>query len=345
MNPSIHQKKGVLLVNLGTPQKAEKKEVRLFLKEFLADPRVLDIPAWGRWLLLNLLILPFRPQKIIPKYKLIWGENGSPLKVHSNKLLQKLQRNLGEEYQLELVMRYGTPSIAEGLKKMRKNRVTEILIWPLFPQYASATTGSVLENVYQIVGSWLTIPELKTINWFYQAPEMLKIWVGLSRSQGWGKPDHILFSYHGLPERQIKNSAYSGGFCLQNSSCCSSLNFENITCYRAQCFENSRLLAEQLNCPPQNYSTSFQSRLGRDNWITPATTATVKKLAKEGIKNLLVFSPSFVTDCLETIEELGIQERKNFLAHGGENFRLVPSLNSDNQWADFLTATIQNKLS
>ncbi|MCP4294527.1 MAG: ferrochelatase, partial [Proteobacteria bacterium] len=288
MTSSRQTKKGALLVNLGTPEKAETGAIRAFLKEFLSDPRVIDIPALGRWLLLNLIILPFRPQKILPKYQSIWCEEGSPLKIQSEKLLAKVRVQLGNEFQVELAMRYGQPTIEECLLKMQKNNLTEISILPLFPQYASATTGSVLEAAYQVLGKWLTIPEIKTINWFYDHSGVLKTWENLYREQVLEKPDFVLFSYHGLPERQIRNSDCSGNTCLQSDHCCKNLNEGNLACYRAQCFENSRLIANQFDWSAELFDTAFQSRLGRDPWIGPNTTDIIHSLAEKGIKNLVV---------------------------------------------------------
>lgn len=335
------QKKGILLVNLGSPERAEKGAIRDFLKEFLSDPRVMDIPALPRWLILNLFILPFRPRKIVEKYQAIWTEKGSPLVVHGHQLKAMVQDLMGPEVQVELAMRYGPPSLEDALERLRKGQVTQLSVLPLFPQYASATTGSVLEKLYQIVGKWMVIPEIKTINWFYDDVEFIQLWAELSREYLTPEPDRVLFSYHGLPERQIRNADCNGKTCLQSQDCCDQISAENATCYRAQCFHNTRLLAEALGIPTDKITVTFQSRLGKDPWIQPYTTETIRELAQQGVKNLLVFSPAFVTDCLETVEEIGIQEKKNFLEHGGESLTLVPSLNSHPKWAETVVSMIR----
>lgn len=326
------RKTGVLLVNLGTPERADKKAVRAFLKEFLSDARVVDLPVWIRQALLHGVILPFRTGKTTHAYQAIWDqEKGSPLLFHSQDLLQGLQQQLGEQYQVELGMRYGEPSIWSAIEKLLNARCSQVVIVPLFPQYSSAASGSAIASVMQKLLPKQHIPHLSIVSDFFREPNYIQAQAALiaPRLQE-KKPDSILFSYHSLPWRQIQKGASScQPTCLQNQAC-PAINSENEMCYRAQCFETSRLIAEELGI--ESYHVAFQSRLGRIPWVGPDLNAVMSQLIQGGKRNLLVASPSFVADCLETLEEIGIRAKGLWQDLGGKEFTLVPCLNSHPAW-------------
>lgn len=318
-------KTGVLLVNLGTPDSPATGDVRSYLKQFLLDPRVIDIPAIPRNLLVRGIIAPFRAPKSAKTYKAIWTEEGSPLLVFSQRLQKKVQQRLGDAYLVVLAMRYKNPSIEEGLAQLQQAGCTRIKVLPLFPQYASATTGSVVELVMQCISTWQTMPDIEMINAFHAHPDFIAACVEKGRQYQPETYDHILFSYHGIPERQIIKAA-NGNQCLSNG-CCDTLHTGNARCYKAQCHATTRAIAAELQLPEHTYTTCFQSRLGRTPWIQPYASETISQLAQKGIKRLLVFSPAFVADCLETIFEIGVEYDAEFKHLGGEKVQLVESLN------------------
>ncbi|MCP4754088.1 MAG: ferrochelatase [Proteobacteria bacterium] len=334
---------GILLVNLGSPERPESRAIRRYLREFLSDPRVMDIPFIARWLILNLFILPFRPGRIVEKYRRIWSSDGFPLLVYGRRLVRKLADRLGDGYRIELAMRYGSPSIAQGLANLQRSGIDELLVLPLFPQYASATTGSVLEKVFGVIEKWPVIPGVTGISSFYDHSEFIRCWVDKGKSYWEKTPDHVLFSFHGLPESQIRASDRGGEYCLKSRDCCGDINPSNVGCYRAQCIRTAEKIAHGLRIPPADYTVSFQSRLGKTLWIQPYTSMIVAELARKEIKHLLVFCPSFVADCLETSEEILIQEANNFRDNGGETLTMVPSLNDDEQWVDAVRSMIEEK--
>ncbi|WP_109832917.1 ferrochelatase [Reichenbachiella versicolor] len=324
-------KKGILLVNLGTPDDPSTPSVRRYLKEFLMDGRVIDIPFIPRWFLVNVIIATFRAPKSAAEYQKLWEDRGSPLKFHSEDLVKEVQMSLGDDYHVVLGMRYQNPTMESALEELKKADVTSIKVIPLFPQYASATTGSVHEKVMDLVKSWQTIPKIEMISQFFNHPLLLDTIV--DRAQKWMSNtdyDHFLFSYHGLPERQIKKANAS----CQLADCCSKCEGQNLYCYRAQCFETTRLLCDKLNIPEDKVSTTFQSRLGKDPWVQPYTEDTLQELAKSGIKKVLAFSPAFVADCLETTLEVGETYQEEFIEAGGEQWDLVESLNIHPKWIE-----------
>lgn len=323
-------KTGVLLVNLGTPDSPSNSDVRKYLREFLMDPRVIDIPYINRYLLVNLIIAPLRGPRSAKLYKTIWNDQGSPLLHYTKKQTDLLQTVLGNKYQVEFAMRYQKPSIESALNKFNKAIYKEIIILPLFPQYASASTGSVHEKIMQIISNWQVIPEIKFINSFCDHPGFIKNFSAIGRSLSPENYDHILFSFHGLPERQIKK-ADSFGECLTNN-CCENFTEKNAFCYKAQCYQTARKIAESLSLPKDKYTICFQSRLGKDPWIKPYSDLIIKERADKGDKKLLVFAPAFTSDCLETIHEIGVEYHELFQAHGGREVKLVPSLNDDPEW-------------
>jgi protoporphyrin/coproporphyrin ferrochelatase len=330
-------KKGVLLINLGTPDSPETGDVRRYLTEFLNDPRVIDIPWISRKLLVNFIIVPFRSAKSAKLYKEIWTKEGSPLLLYGKQLKEKLQHELGNNYVVELGMRYQKPSIKTALEKLRKEKVSEIKVIPLYPQYASSSTGSSLEEVYRIIKSWEVIPSVSSISSFFDHPGFIEALVEIAKGYNMSEYDYFIFSYHGLPERQIlKASKHYGADYCQLGKCCNKINISNQYCYRAQCFETTRLLAGKLGIPEEKYAVSFQSRLGKDPWIKPYSDHVIEEKAKEGIKKILMFSPAFVADCLETIHEIGTEYDELFQHHGGEKITLVESLNVHPKWVQVL---------
>ncbi len=324
-------KTGILLVNLGTPDSPSTSDVRKYLKEFLNDPRVIDIPALSRWLLVNLIIVPFRSPKSAKLYSEIWRKDGtSPLLYYSIRQKELLRESMDKDYQIELAMRYQSPSLEENLQKFNKPVFKKIIIFPLFPQYASASTGSVHEKVMQIVSKWEVIPEIEFIGNFCNDEDFIQSFVECGKKYNHAAYDHILFSFHGLPERQIRKSDCNN-HCLKEN-CCSSLNENNYSCYRAQCHSTARLIAEKLNIPENKYTICFQSRLGRDPWIKPYSDKIIEERALKGDKKLLIFAPAFVSDCLETLYEISVEYDELFKKYGGEKAELVESLNDSPHW-------------
>ncbi|KEO73104.1 ferrochelatase [Anditalea andensis] len=324
---------GVLLVNLGTPDSTSTPDVRKYLREFLMDGRVIDIPAFSRWLLVNLIIAPFRAPKSAKEYRKLWTDRGSPLLFHTEDLRDKVREKLSSDtYIIEMAMRYQTPSIEDGLAKLKAANVGKIIVIPLFPQYASASNGSVVDKVMEIARTWQIIPHITFVNNFVDHPLFLEAWEELGEKYMEKEEyDTFLFSYHGLPERQIKKGSCDN-YCQLNDKCCASYNKKNQFCYRAQSFYTTRLLSEKLSLPKEKVQTCFQSRLGNDPWIKPYTDDVIKELADNGRKKVLVFSPAFVADCLETTVEVGQEYKEQFIELGGQTWDLVPSLNSNDKW-------------
>ena len=335
-------KTGVLLVNLGTPDSPSVPDVRKYLREFLMDKRVIDIPFIARWMLVNLIIAPFRAPKSAKVYKELWEERGSPLMFHGLDLKEKLIKQLGPNYVVALGMRYQNPSIALALNELLKQNVKKIIVLPLFPQYASATTGSVIEQVMDDIKGRLVLPEIEFISQYPDDDGMIKTFAKLGRQyMDKMQYDLFVFSYHGLPERQIRKSSIDD-YCQLNSSCCSTYHTKNQFCYRAQCYLTSRKLAEALQLSDDQYSVFFQSRLGKDPWIQPYAEDEIKRMAAEGIKKILIFSPAFTADCLETTLEVGEEFKELFIEEGGEEWQLVESLNSEDLWVKSLSEMIYN---
>lgn len=325
---------GILLVNLGTPDAPKPREVRRYLREFLNDPRVLDINAAGRFFLLNAIILPLRPKKSAEAYQQVWQPAGSPLLIESQKLKAEVQSRL-QSCPVELAMRYGSPSIASGLEALKAKGCDRLVILPLYPQYASSSTGSTLEKVYQELSTRWNTPYITTVPPFFDHPAFIEAFAQVGQPHlDEMKPDHVLFSFHGLPERHMHKSDESGSHCLKAPNCCATMNAANRNCYRAQCYATARALAARLALPDDGWTVSFQSRLGRTPWIQPYTDELIKELPKRGVKTLAVYCPAFVADCLETLEEIGMRAEADFKGAGGESLRLIPSLNAHPAWAD-----------
>jgi ferrochelatase len=331
-------KKGILLVNLGTPDNPEVPAVKRYLDQFLMDERVIDISKFKRTLLVKGIIVPFRSPKTSKLYKEIWSEKGSPLLYYSKIQAQKLQEKLGSDYQVELAMRYQSPSIAGALQKLKDNLVESIKVIPMFPQYASASTGSVMQLVMELVSKWPTIPPISFVNSFHDNQAMIEIFAENAQKYQPESFDHVLFSFHGLPERQLLKCDHTSNYCLKAENCCENFSDINKFCYSAQGHHTAKLLAQELGIPKEKYTVCFQSRLGKEPWVQPYTTDVLKKLAAEGKKRLLVFSPAFVADCLETLYEITVEYHEEFRALGGEHVQLVESLNDHPKFIEALSA-------
>lgn len=325
---------GLLLLNLGTPDEPTTPAVRRYLREFLGDPRVIDINPVGRAVLLHAFILPFRPKKSAHAYQTIWDPaRGSPLLYHSQDLAKAVADRLGPTWQVELVMRYGKPSIESGLAALEQAKVDRIVVLPLFPQYATSSTGTAIARVMELAAERWNIPALDFVPAFFDDPAFLTAFEKVAAPVlAESKPDHVLFSFHGLPVRQIEKTDVTGAHCFKTTTCCDTL--ANPHCYRAQSFATARSLAQRLGVPAEQYTVCFQSRLGRTPWIEPYTDVEIDRLAKAGKKRLAVLCPAFVADCLETVEEIGMRAREQWKAAGGEELTLVPSLNATPAWVD-----------
>jgi protoporphyrin/coproporphyrin ferrochelatase len=333
---------GVLLVNLGTPDSPQTGDVRKYLRQFLMDGRVIDIPYLFRWLLVNLIIAPFRAPKSAKIYKELWTERGSPLLFHGLDLQKLLQGSLGNDYIVEFGMRYQKPSIEAALNRLKTKHLQHIIIVPLFPQYASASTGSVKQEVMRLLSKWQLIPKITMIDSYAENAKMVKTYAEIGKRYiAKEKFDHFVFTYHGLPERQIRKGDCTGK-CL-SATCCNQLENWNRLCYRGQCFATSRLLAKELGLTEADYTVAFQSRLGSDPWIKPYTDEKIKELVQVGKKRILAFSPSFVADCLETTIEIGEEYKELFEQAGGEHWQLVESLNTEPLWVATLADMVKTE--
>lgn len=330
---ALFGKTGVLLVNLGTPDSPKTGDVRRYLRQFLLDRRVIDYPWVARNLLVRGIIAPFRSPKSAKLYKELWTNEGSPLKHYGEVLTAGVQEYLGGDYIVELAMRYQNPSMESALQKLLEAEVSDIIVFPLFPQYASATTGSVHDEVMRLLRKEENIPNVRMINSYYDEPAMIEIFADNARQFDLDDYDHILFSYHGLPSRQLRK-ADRNNHCKKAENCCATISKVNQFCYSAQCHATTRALVDALNLRSDQYTTCFQSRLGPEEWAKPYTSDIIEEQAKKGAKRLLVFSPAFVADCLETIVEIKTEYQEEFEEMGGEVVDLVPSLNDNPRWIE-----------
>lgn len=331
---AVAKKTGLLLVNLGTPDDPSTPAVRRYLKEFLSDPRVIDISPTARWMLLNFAILPFRPAQSAKAYREVWTDRGSPLMVHSKELTAAVQRRM-PELEVELAMRYGNPSLRDGMDALIQRGCDRLIVFPLYPQYASSSTGTAIEAIYkEAARSWNT-PYITVVPPFYDDPAFIKAQLAVGRPiLNNFEPDHVMFSFHGLPVRHVVKSAPPNSPCSTHAQCCDAITDSNRNCYRAQCFATARAMARGFELEDGKWSIAFQSRLGRTPWIRPYTDESLTSLAKAGVKRVAVFCPAFVADCLETLEEIGMRAKEDFCKDGGEDLRLVPSLNVHPHWVD-----------
>jgi len=300
------------------------------------------MPAWRRWLILNLFILPFRPRKSGEAYSQIWTEQGSPLLVIGREFERKIRERLGSGVEVELAMRYGNPSIPDALDRLRRNGVQRIVVLPLFPQYSSAATGSAIQEVTTRAAQAINTPYLQVVPPFYDDPGFIRSFAAVTRPQlERVRPERVFFSFHGLPERQVRDADDRGHGCLESPGCCDAMVPGNLNCYRAQCYETARLLAAELNLNSEQVVVCFQSRLGRIPWIRPYTDEVVVEAARSGCRRGLILSPAFVADCLETLEELGLRAAESFRENGGDTLELVPSLNAEDLWVDAALAFVR----
>jgi ferrochelatase len=335
------KKTGVLLINLGTPHAPSRSAIRRYLCEFLLDPRVIDIPFFLRLLLVYLFILPFRPRRILAAYQKIYTAKGSPLLVHSENVRAAVQKILGSSYQVRLAMRYGAPSIAEEVAGFEA--CARVVIVPLYPHYAASSTATALARVYQEMARPWNVKDLSTVPAFYQHPGFISCWrAQIARSaqqhQGW---DFLLFSFHGLPQRHLSKSGCARATTSCSNDPCPIEEVNNAAfCYRWQCYKTAQLIAASLGLAPSAYGVSFQSRLGRTPWIQPFTDQEFEKLYQRGIRKLAVVSPSFVSDCLETLEEIGIRFREDWERNPGAELIRIDCLNDEPQWCEELAKMI-----
>ncbi|MBR9845107.1 MAG: ferrochelatase [Algicola sp.] len=336
--------KGVLLVNLGSPDSPDPKDVKKYLGEFLMDERVIDVPLWARTLLVKGIILNTRPKASAKAYQKIWWEEGSPLIVLSERLQDKIQKQV--EFPVALAMRYGSMTIKKGLQELVDKGVDEVFLIPLYPQFAMATTETILVLAEDIRKAHFPKLNISNLPAFYNVPEYIEVLSNSVAKHLEGKDyEHLLFSYHGVPERHIRKSDITKSHCKpsdqENCLCCKTPSPAHEFCYKHQCLEVTRLVAEKLNLKAGTFSTSFQSRLGFDPWLQPYTDRTIERLGKEGIKKMAIVTPAFVSDCLETLEEIAMEGEEIFHEMGGKEFTTVPCLNDDQEFVDLLSGWIK----
>jgi ferrochelatase len=336
--------KGVLLVNLGSPASTSTKDVRKYLDQFLMDERVIDAPYWLRAILVRGIILNTRPKKSAKAYKKIWWDEGSPLIVLSERLHDKVQKKT--ELPVALAMRYGSPSMKDGLQELHDKGVTDVLIVPLYPQHAMATTDTILVLAEELREKFYPQMKFKHIPAFYHKKEYIKVLGDSIKNYLEGKEwDKILFSYHGIPERHVRKSDITKSHCKPNDSvnfeCCKTASPAHEFCYKHQCYETTRQVVEYLGIRPEQHFVSFQSRLAGDPWLQPYTDKILEKYPSEGIKKLAVVTPAFVSDCLETLEEIAMEGKEEFLKFGGEEFHAIPCINDNDDWVAVLVDWIE----
>lgn len=334
-----HSKTGVLLVNLGTPQTATFKDVWSYLTEFLTDPRVIDIPWIKRQLLVRGIIIPRRIINTLASYKEIWTDQGSPLAIYTERTQALLQNRLGSEYIVEAAMRYPAKSCEMALDKLLRQPISELQVIPLFPQYASATTGSVFDHIAKLLKNKQSLPHIRFLSYFYDHPGFIDAFGAQASRFKLGNFDKILFSFHGLPLRQLKKADRLKR-CGEKECCSRSLENPDL-CYAAQCYSTAKALSSKLNLDENHWEVTFQSRLGKEPWLTPFTVERIQSLGKSGAKKLLIFCPAFVSDCLETLYEIQIEYNELFKKAGGEKIELVPSLNDSPEWIDLLEKLVK----
>ena len=331
--------KGVLLVNLGSPDSPSVPDVRRYLREFLMDGRVLDVNWLLRFCVVHFAILPSRPKQSAEAYHRIWTPAGSPLVVTSRNVQEKLQRRI--PVPIELAMRYQNPSIPQAVRNLAQKGVGEVLLIPLFPHYAMSSFETAVERVKEVAAALAPQLRVQVQAPFFDRPDYISALVASAQEFLQRGYDHLLFSYHGLPERHLRKSDPTGGHCLATGNCCETASPAHATCYRAQCFKTVAAFVKQAGVPKDKYSVAFQSRLGRDPWLKPYTDYELPRLAERGVKKLLVICPAFVSDCLETLEEIGLRGREAFLAAGGTNFALIPCLNEHPLWLEALERMVR----
>ncbi len=334
----MNNTKALVIINLGTPDAPQKKAVYAYLTQFLNDKRVIDIPWILRKILVNLIIIPLRAGNSTKLYQRLWTEKGSPLLFHLESLVQKLQAKTTDTYDVYAAMRYGKPALDKVLREIQTKNYQEVVFFPLFPQYASSTTGSVYELIAQQTKNWERLPSFKFIHQYYNHPAFIDAFAAQINKNDWTAYDEVIFSYHGLPNRHLDKIHPS----VSSETCTCELEMptHGALCYKATCYETTRLLAQKLQIPKEKYAVGFQSRLSK-NWMTPFTDRLIEKKAEAGIKSILMVAPSFTADCLETTIELGYEYKELFIEKGGEKLTLVPSLNDEEIWATAILGIIK----
>jgi ferrochelatase len=340
MTNSQPRKQGVLLVNLGSPESTEVGDVRRYLREFLTDPRVLDSPAPIRHAVVNLFILPFRPKESAEAYKEIWTDEGSPLIVISQQVTELLRQQV--DVPVELAMRYGNPSVKRGIESLADRGVDDLFVIPLYPHYAMSSFETAVAKVKDELAALPFDMDVTVQPPYFDDPDYIDALVHSAQEYLEDDYDQVLFSYHGIPERHVRKADSSGLHCLEDANCCKKASPAHAHCYRHQVHATTWAFVDKAGIPAEKYSLTFQSRLGNDPWLQPFTDKTLEALPSKGIKKLVVISPAFVSDCLETIEELGLRGREEFLEAGGEEYRLVPCLNDGPKWIDLLAKFVRN---
>jgi ferrochelatase len=337
--------KGLLLMNLGSTAAPTPTATGSYLKEFLMDPLVIDIPWLWRWILVHIIIVPRRKHKSAHAYQQVWLPEGSPLVVNSMKYKEKVRQSLEGQWTVQMAMRYGMPSIADALQIFREKKIEELFILPLYPQFADSSTRTALLKVQEELDRLNWKPAvIKSLSYFYDNPGFIRASVRLlEHAYNNYSPDHLLFSFHGLPERHLTLRRDLSAHCLKQENCCAKIGEQNKLCYRAQCFASTRYFIDSWSGPPPPYSVAFQSRLGRAQWIQPSIEEELERLAQSGVRRLLVACPSFVSDGLETLEEIQIRMKEYFLEHGGQDLRLVPSLNDSPDWVAALSEILSSE--
>ncbi|WP_461538451.1 ferrochelatase [Spongorhabdus nitratireducens] len=334
------QRRGVLLVNLGSPDSTSVPDVRRYLNQFLMDRYVIDLPWLLRRFIVSAFVLPKRPQESAEAYASIWTPEGSPLKVNSQKLTDKLQQQT--DLPVRLAMRYASPDMETELTALaRQPGIEEILLLPLYPHYAMSTVKTVVEEAQRIISKHQLNVQLKVQPVFYDDKDYIEALVESARPWLEQPYDHLLFSYHGLPERHLKKDDPTGSHCLSSQDCCQRSSTAHPTCYRHQIYRTTAEFVERAEIPVDRYSVAFQSRLGRDKWLEPYTEPQLQELAANGVKNLLVICPAFVADCIETLEEIGIRGQEVFQEAGGEKLTLIPCLNDHPMWVNTIQSWIE----
>jgi len=328
-------------MNLGSPDSTAVKDVRRYLKQFLMDERVIDIPFLARYILINGIIVPFRAPKSAEAYKTIWTNEGSPLVVLTKQLQKALQQQVAVP--VEVAMRYGNPTMASAFDNLLKNNpdLDEVLAIPLYPHYAMSSFETAVEYAKEVHAANKYPYKLSFLQPFYNEPNYIYALAENIRPYLEQSHDHILFSYHGIPGRHVRKSDVTGCHCLSVSNCCETPSPAHANCYRHQVFTTTRLVMEQLNIPKDRYSISFQSRLGK-GWLEPFTDIRLEEMPKEGIKKLLILCPAFVSDCLETLEEIEERGKESFMEAGGETYTMIPCLNTNPLWVEALSGWVND---
>jgi len=329
-------KRAILLVNLGSPDSTSIPDVRRYLREFLGDERVLDMNAAARWLLLEGIILRTRPKRSAHAYASVWLPEGSPLIVTSKKVRDQLAPRLDGAAPVYLAMRYGNPSVASVIAQMVADGIDEVLLFPQYPHYAMSSWETVVVKVYEEAARQAPKLRVACVQPFFADADYIDALHAVTAPYFAQPYDHVLFSYHGIPERHMRKADSSKSHCLTVTDCCNTCSPVHATCYRAQLFATTRALVQRAGLSPEKYSVSFQSRLAGEPWLRPFTDHEFVRLPKAGKKRLLVLCPAFVTDCLETLEEIAMQGRETFLGAGGETFQQIPCLNDHPAYIDFL---------